>query len=133
MEHAYLKYEYSSDIRKREANDHSWQLVHYFNKGWRWRRPSDDIQISMMDLLPFQICFKYFPHIDPKLIEEIVAIRKEKDRIRKEEVKNTPPIKIQPFDTLQFPKITKAIFPTNPITELVGVQPLKHPLIKGKQ
>lgn len=124
MEHAYLKYEYSSDIRKREANDHNWQLVHYFNKGWRWRRPSDDVQISMMDLLPFQICFKYFPHIDPKLIEEIVAIRKEKDRIRKEELKNTPPIKIQPFDTLQLPKIAKAIFPTNPITELVGVQPL---------
>jgi hypothetical protein len=122
MKQFYLKYQYGDDIRKQHANDTKWYLTHYFGQGWHWYRYSDDVKISLFDLLPYQISFKYFPHIDSNLIEEIVAIRKEKDR-KESEWRSFNPIKIEPLDSITLPLIKKA-FPTNPIAELVGVQPM---------
>lgn len=120
----------SAEIREKEKNNTHWELRHYFNQGWVWYRGCDKVKIFFSDLAPFQITFKYFPHIDPALIEEIVAIRKEKER-KKSEWRKANPITIGKFSEFSFPIIKKAFpliektFPTNPITELVGVHPIK--------
>lgn len=114
----------SAEIREREKNNTHWELRHYFNQGWVWYRGCDQIKIFFSDLAPFQISFIYFPHVDPVLIEEIVAIKKEKNR-KDKEWRKANPIKIGEFAKLDL-SMVKKIFPTNPITELVGVQPIKR-------
>jgi hypothetical protein len=107
------------DILERKK-DTSWHHYHEMLKGYLWKRYSDDAEISVYELCRRGIAYDEWLHISEEERETIVKEVKIKQEARREELEKNP-IKIGGFQDFAFPISN---FPTNPINDLVGVQPM---------
>lgn len=110
------------DILERKK-DTSWHHYHEILKGYVWKRYSDDAEISVYELCRRGIAYHEWLHISEEERETIVKEVKIKQEAHQEELRKNP-IKIGDFHDFAF---TKNLFPTNPINDLISVQPMLGP------
>jgi hypothetical protein len=104
--------------------DPTWHRTHWFGKGFGWGR-GDGAQVMLRDCLHFEdLSSEEKEAVWQKVKAEQDAAREEA-RAASAKFHRDPPVCIGSFSEAMLPVI-KAAFPTNPINDLVGVQPMQR-------
>jgi len=105
------------DEAEARRKDPTWHRCHTFGEGWGWRR-GDGAHVFCRQCPNFED----LPEPEKEAVWQKVKARL--DAEREERRKN--PVEIAPFTELALPAI-RAAFPTNPINDLVSVEPMTGP------